>query len=191
MNQNAMVLMLMLMGLVLAGCAGPPLRLYTLSDAADPADPPGSIRQVSPVIRVDRVILPGYLDTQDILVRSGHVLERSPTGRWATRLSIAATELLRARLAMRRPDALVTDQSEGGAYDYEIRVDVSELDVMSSGEAILAADWQIRRRAGAAAIRRRLRLVRRGSVATDASVVELEAMLFDQLADAIDITSLH
>jgi uncharacterized protein len=189
MNQNAMVLMLM--GLVLAGCAGPPLRLYTLSDASDPADPPGSIRHIAPVIRVDRVIVPGYLDTQDILVRHGHVLERSPTGRWATRLSIAATELLSARLAMRRPDALVTDESEGGAYDYEIRVDVSELDVMSSGEAILAADWQIRRRAGAAPIRSRLRLVRHGSVATDASVVQLEAVLFDQLADAIDITSLH
>ncbi|HEX4023505.1 MAG TPA: PqiC family protein [Steroidobacteraceae bacterium] len=183
---------LSLIALALAGCAAPPLRLYTLSETPDSAASPVSTRGSLAVIRIDRVTLPPYLDTQDILVRDGHVLNRSQTGRWATRLSIAATDLLTARLAMRKADALVTDEPEIGAPDYEIRVHVSELDVTSSGEAVMAADWQIySRTAEGVPIANHTRIVRHGSVATDENVVELEEALFDELADSIDTTRLH
>jgi uncharacterized lipoprotein YmbA len=43
------------------------------------------------VIAVARVTLPDDLDTQDILVRRGSVLESSHTARWASRLSLAVT----------------------------------------------------------------------------------------------------
>ena len=40
------------------------------------------------VIEIRRVIVPDYLDLQDILVRDGSRLERSPRGRWASRFSV-------------------------------------------------------------------------------------------------------
>jgi hypothetical protein len=144
------------------------------------------------IIRIDQVRVPAYLDTQDILVRDGHLLERSQTGRWASRLSVAATDLLTARLAMRSSGALVTDEPQIEPPDYEVRINVSELDIKSSGEAVMAADWQIHPgTAQAVPIGNHIRLVRHGSVTTDENIVELEEALFDQLADAIDIASLQ
>jgi uncharacterized protein len=124
----------MLIALAVAACAARPLRLYTLNDPAA-IGPPGELRGGAPVIEVDRLILPDYLDTVDILLRRGSVLERSAGARWASRLSILATNLLTAQLATRVPDALVTDQWRGTAPDYRIMVQVSRLDVTSTGVA--------------------------------------------------------
>lgn len=180
-----------LIAAVLAGCAGAPLRLYTLNEPSDEPDPP-ALERDAPVVFVDRVSLPAYLDTQDIIVRRGHLLERSQTGRWASRLSVGATELLAARLAARRPDMLVTDVQPAVVPAYEVRVQVDELDVTSGGEAVVQAEWQIVPRADASrANRGRIRFLRHGSVATDDDVVRFEAMLFEQLANAIDIANVH
>lgn len=178
----------MLTALAVAACAARPLRLYTLNDPAA-IGPPGMLRPGAPVIEVDRLILPDYLDTVDILVRRGSVLERSDGARWASRLSILATNLLTARLATRTPDALVTDQWRGTAPDYRIMVQVTGLDVTSGGVASLNAYWQILPRDHRLqAVRNRTQIRVTGPVATDQEVVDLETELFERLAGAIRLS---
>ena len=180
-----------LIAVMLSACAASPLKLYTLMPVPEGRDPPALPRNAT-IIVVDRVSLPDYLDTQDIIIRRGNVLDRSQTGRWASRLSISATDLLTAKLAMRRPDALVTDGVRTAAPDYEISVDVSRLDVSSAGEGVLDADWQITARADTKHIARdRVRITVEGAVESDKDIVGLESRLFERLAASIDISGLR
>ena len=183
--------MVALIATTLSACAGPSLKLYTLTGARESIDPPPLPRNAT-VILVDRVRLPQYLDTQDILIRRGNLLDRSQTGRWVSRLSVSATDLLTARLATRRLDALVTDGAQTAVPDYEIRVHVGELDVTSAGEAVMEADWQIIPRAGIKyVVRDRIRIALHGSVRNDEGVVKLEDRLFERLAASISISGLR
>ncbi len=176
--------------LVLAGCsAGPPLRVYMLSEgsasneatAADPLPPSGA-----PVVEVARVSLPDYLDSRDLIVRRGDVLERSNTGRWASRLSVGATRLLTAQVMMHLPDAWVTNDSQARAPDYRLIVNVSRLDVTSAGTGVVEADWEIvPRSASEEIIRRRTRFSMNGAVGTDEAVVNFERALLGRLASEI------
>jgi uncharacterized lipoprotein YmbA len=184
--------------LVPAGCAAaPPLKFYTLSGgpvrgeaSLDAADPPPNLG--APAIEVARVTLPAYLDTTDLVVRDGSVLELSSTGRWATRLSVAATDLLTARLAMRRPDAWVTDQMSARPAHYRLFVDISRLDITSAGAGTVEAEWEIDQPTTSHHVTRgRTQFTVHGSVTTDQGVVRFERVLLDRLADEIDISSLH
>ena len=182
---------LALIAAALSACAAPPLRLYTLTVPAASIDPP-PLPPNAVVIVVDRVGLPGYLDTQDILIRRGNSFDRSQTGRWVSRLSVNATDLLTARLAMRRPDALVTENAQAEMPDYEIRVHVEELEVTSTGAAVMRADWQIIPRDPAKRIvRERIQIALHGSVASDEDIVSLERRLFDRLPASIDLSKLR
>jgi hypothetical protein len=171
-----------------AGCAaGPPLKFYTLSEGSISSDAQPLARG-GPVIEVVRVSLPSYADTEDLFVRRGNVIERSPTGRWVSRLSLLATGLLTAQLAASNPDALVTDQPQGRPVDYRIMIHISELDVSSEGQAIVAVDWQIvPRNVGKEIVWNRARFSMSGAVATDQDIVSLERALFRRVAAAIEI----
>lgn len=186
------VALAMLTALAVTACAARPLRLYILNDPAAPA-PPGQLRPGAPVIEVNRLTLPDYIDTVDILVRHGSVLERSDGARWASRLSILATNLLTARLATRARGALVTDQWRGTAPDYRVVVQVTRLDVTTAGVASLNAYWQIvprdPRDPRLQTIRDRTQIRVTGPVATDQEVVDLETELFERLARAIRLPS--
>lgn len=174
-----------LAALLLAGCAGPPLRLYTLGNTPESENARPLPRQAA-VIEVDRLILPDYLDSEDILLRDGNLLERSSTGRWVTRLSALATDLVASRIATRASGALVTDQGHVQAPRYRIVIHVARLDIARDGRALMDADWQIltadhdRRSIDG---RARIRLA--GSTATDRDVVRLETAMFERLADSI------
>jgi uncharacterized lipoprotein YmbA len=129
-------------GVLTASCASPSLTLYTLglpSAASDTA--PLGAKPV--VIEVRRVAIPDYLDSQDIVVRDGTILVRSTQGRWASRVSLGVTHFLTARLARRRPDALITDQPQIESPNFRLFVTISTLDITSGGTATLDADWLI------------------------------------------------
>ncbi len=187
-----------LLAFVLAGCtAAPALRVYTLLEVpasggeatatADPSPPPGA-----PVIEVARVSLPSYIDSSDLVVRHGDLLERSSTGRWANRLSVATTDLLTAQLAMRRPDAWVTDQAPARPPDYRLMIDISRLDITSTGIGTVEADWEIvPRNASESIIRRRTRFTMTGSVGTDERVARFDRALLERLSREIDDSSLQ
>ncbi|MGH8254676.1 MAG: PqiC family protein [Steroidobacteraceae bacterium] len=175
----------MLTALAVTACAGRPLKLYTLNDPAALGSP-GRLQPGAPVIEVDRLNLPDYVDTLDIVLRHGSVLERSDGARWASRLSILATNLLTAQLATRAPRALVTDQWRGTAPDYRVMVQVTRLDVTTAGAASLDAHWQIvPRDPRLQPLRDRTQIRLTGPVATDQQVVALETKLFERLAEAI------
>jgi uncharacterized protein len=186
-----------LVGVTLAGCtAAPPLKLYVLSEgpassaevtvASDPAPPPGA-----PVIEVARVTLPDYMDSRDLVVRQGDLLERSSTGRWARRLSLATTDLVTARLAMRHPDAWVSDQPQARTPDYWLTVHISRLDISSTGTGTVDADWEIvPRNVAVPVLRHRVHFAMSGAVGTDERVARFERRLLERLARAIDFSSL-
>ena len=82
--------------------SGPPPAEYVLG--AMPAATATTLSQTGlPVVEVNRIQLPDYLDTTDILERRGNQLVPSPTGRWGERLSVGITRALTASLAARLP----------------------------------------------------------------------------------------
>jgi cholesterol transport system auxiliary component len=176
-----------LAALLLAGCADPPLKLYTLGEPSVSGNARPLTRGAA-VIEVNRLILPDDLDSEDILQRNGNVVERSATGRWVSRLSLLATDRVTSRLAMRDPDALVTDGWPAESPDYRVMIHVARLDVASNGLALMVADWQISARdPRKPPIRGRAQIRLSGPTATDADIVRLETSLFDRLADAIAV----
>ena len=108
-----------LTAILITGCAGPPLKFYTLGEVRATGYTLPLPRQTA-VMEVDRLTLPNYLDSREILLRNGSALEESSTGRWVSRLSLLATDLVTSRLAKRFPHALITDQGLGEAPQYRI-----------------------------------------------------------------------
>lgn len=172
------------MTVLASACASPPLKLYTLEPSGlAPQPAPTSTRMK--VVEVRRVIVPDFLDTQDITVRHGNTLARSSEGRWASRLSLAATYYLTGQLARRRPAVLVTEQPQVEPPDYRLFITISTLDVTNDGTGTLEADWLVVPRTGPASQRRRGRFTTTGPVATDQDVVQLNTALLQQLSDAV------
>jgi uncharacterized lipoprotein YmbA len=185
------VFVLLAVGLLAAACASPPLTTYTLGVPAglSAAAPLGG-RPV--VIEVRRVAIPDYLDSQDIQVRDGNTLVRSAQGRWATRVSLGVTAYLTGMLQQRRPDALVTDQTQIDPPTYRLFVTIGTLDITKAGTATLDADWTIVPRNPALPTQRaRGHFTSTGPVATDQDVVTLTLAVLRQLADAIDVAGLR
>jgi uncharacterized lipoprotein YmbA len=105
---------------------------------------------------------------------------------------MAITRYLTAALAARRPDALVTDQTQVGTPNDRLYVAISTLDITRAGQAVLEADWTIVPRNPSLPDRRqRGRFTAQGPVASDHDVVVLLQALLQQLANAIDIASLR
>jgi hypothetical protein len=173
------------LALLLAGCAAPPLKLYTLGAPAVAVAAEGSMAS-APTLEVRRVALPDYLDTQDIVTRQGSQIDRSATGRWASRLSLSVTDLITARLGAQHPGWFVTDQPVSVPAGLRLFVNISRLDVSADGTASLAADWTIVPHSERqATLRDRASFAVQGPVRTDADVVALTNALLDQLSDRI------
>jgi uncharacterized lipoprotein YmbA len=171
----------------LAGCAAPPLALYTLSEPAGPVAAP-SLGAHPFVIEVARVTIPDDLDSEDIVLQDGSILRRSKTGRWASRLSLEITAMLTQKLAARHPEALVTDVRQLTPPSERLLVSIARLAISSGGAADITADWQIvpadtRQKL----LRDRAQFSLSGPVADDHDVVALEEALIEKLADAISL----
>ncbi len=182
--------------LAVNSCAAAPVLHYTL--AAPPQATASSALGRQPiVIVVDRVSLPDALDSDDMMVRHGNVLERSHSGRWASRLSLGVTDLVTALLARSRPDALVTDEPQMTPASYRISINISLLDLAvvagaAGGSATLEADWLVvPGDASKPPLRDRAHVSISGPVGTDQDVAALTAVVLTQLAAQIDISKLR
>ena len=143
-------------------------------------------------IEVARLALPDYLDTQDILLRNGHAVAASREGRWASRLSLAATDLITDELTPRVPNALVTDEPQAIPPTYRILINVRRLDVTSQGRAVLEANWSILTVNPETLLERsRGRFEATGPAAHAGDVVALQQDVLKQLAAAIDVSVLR
>lgn len=174
----------------LAGCAGPPLRLYTLGMPSDQPAPQSSQPRLSSraaTVAVSNVVIPDYLDSQDMVVRRGEEIVRSPRSRWATRLSIGITDLIANEMASFHPSMLITDQPLADAAMLRVQVDISRFDVDMNGQATLDAHWAILPAdPHKPLIRNRTHLTMSGPVATDADVAALMRKMVIQLADKVN-----
>ncbi len=138
------VLICMTLTSVIAGCiAGRAQQIYVLNDAVDtPMDDKAAVGR--PELQLERVLVPDYLDTTDILSRVGeHELRASSSGRWGERLSLGIMHALWADLAIRLPQERVMLARPVEKSARQIRVNVDAFDVWPNGHCVLAANWTI------------------------------------------------
>ena len=115
--------------------------LAVAAPAADTRSP-----QSPAVVAVGPVTLPDYIDRPQIVTRkSAYQLELAAYDHWAAPLYDMLPRVLVEDVALRLPsDRVVAFPQIGDAsFDYRIAVDVSRFDVDATGEATLAARWQL------------------------------------------------
>jgi uncharacterized lipoprotein YmbA len=127
-----------------AGCAAHSSRnIYVLDNASDSTVSTAGAA-AAPVLQLQRVLVPDYLDTTDILLRvNQHELQASHTGRWGERLSVGITHALRADLADRLPkDTVILGRSADRSVR-QLLVTVDAFDVWTDGHCVLKASWSL------------------------------------------------
>ncbi|WP_215748718.1 MULTISPECIES: membrane integrity-associated transporter subunit PqiC [unclassified Gluconobacter] len=173
---------LALVGLLLSSCSSPPVRFYTLGAPAIGNNLPASTAPET-ILAVDPVIIPDYLDSQDILVRDGDLLDRSANGRWASRLSRGVTDLVTAQLSRSWPSVFVTTHPSAGSPQTRLVITINRLDITKSGQGTLEADWSfVPTDEHHPVARQRASFSAQGSVATDDRTAALTRELVNQLA---------
>ncbi len=183
----------LLLILLLAGCTTwPDQQIYVLGA---PGEPAAGVRDDTGrrVIEVKRVLVPDYLDSTDITLRTGaNELTPSRTGVWGERLSIGITQALAGALARRVPSAVVVARPPVARPAVQVLVDVSGLRATAGGEAVLTAHWTVLRLSGAAAPRTATSaqgsFLAHGEGSGDAAVVAAIGSVIDQLADRIAVS---
>ncbi len=128
--------------LAAAACSsGAPRRTYLLTP---PMDPKAATTMASKQrLLVRRVLVPDYLDTTDILTRSGRdEVKVSATGRWGERLSQGLTHAVGADLAQRMPKVAIVQDGSGSAQR-QLRVTITALDLWPDGRCVMAANWSV------------------------------------------------
>ena len=134
-----------------AACSSvPPRRTYLLTPPVNPtapatttSSPAGDPMAPRQRLEVRRVLVPDYLDSTDILTRSGSdEVKVSATGRWGERLSLGVTHAVGADLAARVPQySIVQDGSSNPQR--QLRITITALDLWQNGRCVLAANWTI------------------------------------------------
>jgi uncharacterized lipoprotein YmbA len=175
------------------GCASlPPRKIYLLNGASEAATEV-SAAGAAPSLRLDRVLVPDYLDTTDILTRAGaHELQSSQSGRWGERLSLGITHALRADLAVLMPAGGVVTTQPSGSGVRRLLVTVETFDVWADGHCILTANWTLLEKDGRDAVSTGRGAFTTpaagGGIAGDAAVIAAMANAVSQLADSIAST---
>lgn len=172
---------------LLSGCASPPLRLYTLGMPSDQDVQPPHLSARAQTVQIARVVLPDYLDTQDMVIRNGEEILRSPKSRWATRLSLGITDLITNEISTFHPTILITDQPLADAANLRVQVNVSRFDIDTNGQAVLDAYWAVMPQdPHQPLIRDRAHLTATGSVGSDSDMAGLMRKLVIMLADRVN-----
>jgi uncharacterized lipoprotein YmbA len=185
-------LVLIVLNFVVAACISSPVpATYVLSHAVDFGMETRSAAG-GPVVQLQRVLVPDYLDTTDIFERVGqYELKSSSTGRWGERLSLGITHALESDLALRLPLNRVTFSHPAEKSGRQILVSVDRFDVWGDGHCVLTANWSILEGHGGA-----LLMEGRGNFVTapahsgnpsDGAVVAGMADAVSQLADSITL----
>jgi uncharacterized lipoprotein YmbA len=131
---------------VVAGCRSPEPKLYTLSPL------PGAQLSLAPAqVAVGRIVLPAYLDRQQMIHYTGaNQIASEEFDQWAEPFGNMLTRVLVADLALRLPASKVFGETGFIIIPDAVIVDldVSEFAVGASGKAELNARWMIRRPRG-------------------------------------------
>ena len=144
-------------------------------------------------LRLQRVLIPDYLDTSDILSREGaHEVHESTTGRFAERLSVGITHALRSDLALRLPQYSIALSQSAGTPARQVVVAVDQIDIQPNGRCVLIADWTVvdaDRKTLISAGRGTFNAGAPGVSPPDAAIVTAMADVVRQLANRIAVTA--
>jgi len=172
-------------GAGLAGC-GPHVipRIFVIGD---PSRPLPGVRSENGfgLIELKPVALPYYLDSTDILRRSGpNELTPSPSGQWGERLSLGLTDALAAALSQRLPKQVVTTRP-AVTPAWRVQVEIERIDI-GGGFCVLTARWSIlgQERAPLSAWGHAT-FSEAAATAEDAAVAAAMSRMVDQLAEQI------
>jgi uncharacterized protein len=167
-------------------------HIYSLDGAVDAGAQLGAVAE-RPVLQLERVLIPDYLDTTDILLRVGaHELQESATGRFGERLSLGVTQALRTDIASRLPSYSVVLAQSADRPARQILVTVDAFDVWPTGRCVLVADWTLLdadRRTLLAADRGTFTTAAAGVNPADGAIVAAMADAVRQLADRIALSA--
>jgi cholesterol transport system auxiliary component len=137
-----LLLFVVLVGIAVSGCAGPPKREYVLGAAAA-SQPASAVQTALPVVQIERVLLPDYLDTRDILTRRDRQVVPSESARWAERLSVAVARALATSIATQLTGVVVTSAQPVDPPVLRVLVDVIDFELTGDRQVVLAARWTI------------------------------------------------
>lgn len=175
-------------GVALAGCgtAGPPPTTYVLGTpvpAANTAEPLSG----RPVIQVQRVLMPDYLDVSDLLIRqSAHVMQPSRTGKWGERLSVGFRRALADDLGRDLSGFTVTTQQLTDRPSRQVLVDVDAFEPRPDGQVILSARWRLTDGNGAQQLAgQNVSLAEQAATSGDGAVVAAMSHVIERLAQQI------
>jgi cholesterol transport system auxiliary component len=171
----------------LAGCASsPPARIFVLGDPPSPVIGL-STQSDRPVTRLLPVSAPDYLDTEDILLRSGqNEVAASPTGRWAERLSAGVTHALAAALSTRLPATDIVVDEPIMPPVQQILVNIEAFEIRPDGQCLLTARWTLSSGEGQRVLRSgQGTFVGQAAETGDAAIASAMTRLIDRLADQI------
>jgi len=170
--------------------SAPPFQYYMLTTAA-PSSPPLLTPQQSAANQVGLgpVSVPSYLDRSNIVRRDGVTsVELSATDRWAEPLQDMLPRVLADNLASRlgvdRVVVLPTLRSQ--PLSFQVEVNFIRFDTDATGEAVLAAEWDLFSGTAAEPVQSGVTRARRAAAGDDrsAQVIALSATL-GNLADEI------
>jgi uncharacterized protein len=178
---------------VVVGCAAHRefQHVYALDTAFDVSRNTDTVFK-GPDLQLQRVLVPDYLDTTELVLRVGaHEIRESSTGRFGERLSLGITHALRSDLAVLLPLDIVALAHPTEKSARQILVTVDEFDVWQNARCVLVANWSIlssERRAVPASDRATFTAAPVGGIADDAAIVSAMADVVRQLADRIAYT---
>lgn len=140
--------------LIVSACAATqPSRFYTLSSLRPAAEDPGSD---GPVIGLEPVILPDYLDRPQIITRAGpNRMMLAEFDIWVEPLSGMFTRVLAQNLSvlLETEDVVVLPELRDVRFDHQVQVTVTQFDIDEDGRAVLDALWAVYRGDGRRLVR--------------------------------------
>ena len=175
-----------ILALSACGSAGPPPDLYVLGGAA-PVGAGPVVRPGGPVVQLEPVRIPDYLDTTDILTRGdGGRIVASRSGRWGERLSLGVTRAVAASLGPRLSRLIVTTSRPLDTPRWQVLIDVDAFDVRPGAQCVLMGRWSIWAGGGGPKLQEeRFSLTGRVESGGDPEVVAVMTRELDELAALI------
>ncbi|MFV0421588.1 PqiC family protein [Oleidesulfovibrio sp.] len=180
------VLFLISLLVVLGGCGGKsaPTRFYMLE--AGSASP--SLTQASPVVILEEVTIPPYLDRPNIVTRtSGARVHLAEFDYWAEPLRDAVARHLLMELSRASGATVIVAHSV--ERDFTLKVAMLRFDATEDGQAILQAMWRLEpyqeQSGGSAKSWRHASYSEKATDSSYAAIVNAQSRLLSKLAEEI------
>ena len=129
------------------GCGtSPPTQFYLLSPLPAPNVRPERIDDRLKTIRVDAVVIPGYLDRHEIVTRiSENEIHLADLSQWGEPLRDNLTNILALNLSRLLPaeGLAIFPFKSPSKVDYQVSVEIVQMDGSLDGEVHLTAQWSI------------------------------------------------